>query len=73
MLTRKLLPFLLIFIHICALPIVNASVSSYNWVGEAHSGYDMFFERTVTAYQSESNAKILVSVYNNYWVGAPLW
>jgi hypothetical protein len=73
MLKKKILPFLLILIYISTLPIVNASISSYNWVGETHSGYDPFFEGTVTAYQTESEATVLVTVYNNYWVGAPFW
>lgn len=57
---------------ITAIP-VSASISSYNWIGETYVGSDGFFGTYVSAYESGSQATLLVNVYNNYYAGNPYW
>jgi hypothetical protein len=64
---------LFIFICISTPTIVHASVSSHDWIEETYYGYDTFFENVVNAYKTGSEATLLVTVYNNYWIGAPFW
>lgn len=50
---------------------VNASISTKNWIGQTYEGSDSFLETSVTAYRTGSTAKILVQVYNDFYVGSP--
>lgn len=49
----------------------NASINNYNWIGAiARNNYDAFYGTSITAYEEETTANLVVSVYNNYFSSA---
>ncbi len=62
----------LILISAVRMPTAQASINNYNWIGAAvRNSYDTFYGATVTAYEEETSANLVVSVYNEY-SGVPI-
>jgi len=58
---------LLMLCTVVVLP-AKASVSNFNWIGAImRNSYDDFYGASVTAYEENSTASLVVSVYNNYY------
>jgi len=50
------------------LPSAHASITNYNWIGTvARSSYDDFYGATITAYEENTTANLVVNVYNDYY------
>ena len=59
-------------ISMSTLGSVEASVSSHNWIGPTYRGLDDFYGATIVAYETGSEATLVVSVYNDWWPGVPV-
>jgi len=59
-------------ISMSTLGSVQASIPSYNWIGPTYRGLDDFYGITVVAYETGSEATLVVSVYNDWWPGVPV-
>jgi hypothetical protein len=62
----------LILISAVRMPAAQASINNYNWIGAVvRNSYDTFYGTTVTAYEEETAANLVVNVYNEY-SGTPI-
>ena len=51
-------------------PVGRASINNYNWIATVvRSQYDPFYGSSVTAYEENTSAFLVVSVSNDYYVG----
>jgi len=48
------------------IPVAHASINNYNWIGAVvRNGYDSFYGATITAYEENTTANLVVSVMND--------
>lgn len=65
--------FLAALISTVTIGPAQADIQSVNWVGTVYKGYDSFYGTYVYAYETGSTAQLFVSVYNDYYVGWPIY
>jgi hypothetical protein len=65
----------IVFVILCTLILLStatvhsahASISDYNWIGAlARNSLDDFYGTTITAYEENTSASLVVNVYNDY-------
>jgi hypothetical protein len=57
----------LILFSAVTLPSAHASITNYNWIGTmARNSYDNFYGASVTGYEEDTTASLVVNVYNDY-------
>lgn len=58
----------LILFSTVSLQSANASITNYNWIGTmARNNYDDFYGATITGYEENTTANLVVNVYNDYF------
>lgn len=60
--------FAVVMLLLCAVRLVNADVSSVNFIGSSYKGSDPFYGASVSAYTLGANVTVAISVYNSYYV-----
>ncbi len=49
------------------MPVAHASINNYNWIGPiTRNSYDVFYGTSITAYEENTTANLVVSVSNDY-------
>jgi hypothetical protein len=65
----------IVFVILCTLILfsaftlrnANASITNYNWIGtSARNSLDDFYGATITGYEENTTANLVVNVYNDY-------